>query len=53
MYVYTYLEDGFDDGNNNKMWQGYYEVARPDWSVALLLVLVSVSPIWLAQTVYG
>ena len=34
----------------NKVW---HEAARPDWSVALLLVLVSVNPIWLVHTVYG
>lgn len=36
----------------NKVWQKYYKVARLDWLVALLLILVSISSIWLTYTIY-
>lgn len=62
MYVCTFFGDGFDDSNNCRLEYhgaiirlGKQDVAimRSHWSMALLLILVSTSLIWLAHTVYG
>lgn len=54
LYHFTYSKNRFDNSNNywlehysavleNRVWQQYCEPAKPDWSVAVQLVLVSVS----------